>query len=418
MRTFIDCHCHAFNFVDVPMYLALRDKVRMGTIKRLTGAMGVLLFTPAFLGNRDFLASKLAEYKEIMQFFERSVERNIEGLAQEIRTYHQETTTDDVEILITPLAMDFDVLLREESPEQMGKEPSIREQYARLSAAIESKVVRKIPNCRICPFIGFDLRKLQDANKDRLAGFMDFWGQNNTLGVSDVASLQSGKLLGIKLYPPIGFNPCPEALPERYKEFYRWCCTNDVPLTTHCQTGSFAAGKEKAQLDANTTPENWQRLLSIPEFSTLRINFAHFGGETGTDDMFVPFRIDKDSWTYILIGLLKKYPNTYADLAAYDYSKSEHRENLRKIFEKDADGDFGPGHKLADKLLWGSDVPMVVSDKAYRENHATDGISAYKHYIQGFVETIRSSQALSKDKQEVIIQNLTETNPKKFLRLV
>ena len=35
MKSFIDCHCHAFNLVDVPMYLTLEDKVKMGTFKRL-----------------------------------------------------------------------------------------------------------------------------------------------------------------------------------------------------------------------------------------------------------------------------------------------------------------------------------------------------------------------------------------------
>jgi hypothetical protein len=37
-----------------------------------------------------------------------------------------------------------------------------------------------------------------------------------------VASLTSGMLLGIKLY--------------------QWCVTQDIPITTHCQTGSYSAG--------------------------------------------------------------------------------------------------------------------------------------------------------------------------------
>jgi len=418
MKSFIDCHCHVFNFVDVPMYLTLTDKVLMGTVSRLKSAIGVLLYTPKFLADRKLLAKKLAEHKEFIQYFERSVERNIEALLVDIRASLGATgrKAADTLIVITPLVMDFDVLLREEQPEQFGKEPSVREQYARLVAAIKTSVVQDIPNARVCPFVGFDLRKLQQSDKDRLDGFKRFWETHNTLGAG-VNGLESGKLLGIKLYPPIGFNPCPARLPARYSEFYAWCCANDIPLTVHCQTGSFAAGTQKTRIDENTTPENWKRLLRHPGFKTLRINFAHFGGETGTDDMFEPFRIDRDSWTYVLIELLKEYPNTYADISAYDYSKSEHRNNLRAIFEKDAAGDFGPGYTLADKLLWGSDVPMVISDKSYRRDQSSTGVSEYKSYIRGFVDTINASRKLSAAAKKTIIANLTEANPKKFLRL-
>ena len=119
--------------------------------------------------------------------------------------------------------------------------------------------------------------------------------------------------------------------------------------------------------------------------------------------MFEPFRIDKDSWTYIIIKLLKNYPNTYADISAYEYSKKEHRNNLIKIFEKDANGDFGDGYKLVDKLLWGSDVPMVISTKSYREGHKDKGESQYKHYFKGFLKTINSSKKFTATEQANII---------------
>ena len=419
MKTFIDCHCHSFNFVDIPMYLTLSDKIKMGTIGRLAAAAGGLLLLPKFLGDKNFLKNKLEEHKEFVLFFERSLERNVEMMLMEIREHLKENpdTPNETQILITPLVMDFDVLLEQEMPLQVGKEPSVREQYKRLKNAISSETVQNMPNSKICPFIGFDLRKLTKADKNRLDGFKTFWEASNTLGKSDFSELESGKLLGIKLYPPIGFNPCPNKFHKRYKEFYLWCCEQDIPLTTHCQKGSYSAGKEKENLDKYTTPQNWKRLLNKPGLENLRINFAHFGGETGTDDMFEPFRTDKDSWTFILIELLKKYDNTYSDISAYDYAKKEHRDNLVKIFEKDENGDFGSGHKLADKLLWGSDVPMVISGKSFREGQRNKGESKYKHYFNGFLTAIHSSKKLSTQQQTQLITNMTEINPKKFLRL-
>ena len=110
---------------------------------------------------------------------------------------------DNADILITPLVMDFDVLLEKEMPAQVGKEPSVREQFKRLAQAIASPEIQNIPNTKVCPFIGFDLRKLLKADKDRMAGFKAFWATHNTLGKPDMNELESGKLLGIKLYPPI-----------------------------------------------------------------------------------------------------------------------------------------------------------------------------------------------------------------------
>ncbi|MCD4653331.1 amidohydrolase [bacterium] len=419
MKAFIDCHCHAFNFVDIPMYLTLADKIKMGTVGRLKIAAGALIYLPKLIGDKNFLENKLNGHKEFVLFFERSLDRNIQILLQEIRELLIENPNmpDNTEILITPLVMDFDVLLKEEMPEQVGKEPSVREQYKRLTQAIASTVIQDIPNAKICPFVGFDLRKLLVASKDKLEGFKSFWNSSNTLGKRRVSDLESGKLLGIKLYPPIGFNPYPKSQPDRFKEFYAWCCEQDIPLTVHCQMGSYSAGKEKENLDKNTTPRNWERLFKNHDFKNLRINFAHFGGETGTDDMFEPFRTDKDSWTYILIKLLKKYPNTYADIAAYDYAKREHRNNLVKIFEKDEMNKFGDGYKLADKVLWGSDVPMVISGKSYREDCKSKGESKYKHYFNGFIKSIYSSKKLTSPQKSNIITNLTENNPKRFLRI-
>ncbi len=419
MKSFIDCHCHAFNFVDIPMYLTLADKVQVGTVGRLKAAAGALLFLPKLLVDKNAIKNKVEEYKEFILFFERALQRNVEMILNEIRD--QLSQPDDTEILITPLVMDFDVLLEKEMLAQMGKEPSVREQFKRLGAAVNAIDFTNYPFVKVCPFVGFDLRKLKKTDKNRLDGFKAFFNDNNTLGKNSINDLGQGKILGIKLYPPIGFNPNPSPFHQKYRDFYTWCCDEDIPITVHCQKGSYSAGKEKKNLDANTTPENWKKLLKKPEFKKLRINFAHFGGETGTDDMFEPFRIDKDSWTYIIIELLKTYPNTYADFSAYDYDKAEHRKNLMKIFEKDAKGDFNfsgtANFKLKDKLLWGSDVPMVISSKSYRKGHTSKGKSNYKFYFQGFINSINASKKLSDQEKQTIIFNITDKNPKKFLRI-
>ena len=78
-----------------------------------------------------------------------------------------------------------------------------------------------------------------------------------------------------------------------------------------------------------------------------------------------------NTWTWGLVCLLKLYPNTYADLSAYEFEKKHARRAFQMLLALDEVGHFDkavlrrrPGWtplKLKDKLLWGSDVPMVLS---------------------------------------------------------
>ena len=75
MKSFIDCHCHAFNLVDVPMYLTLSDKLKMGTLGRLKISAGALIYLPKFIADKNLLKKKLEGQKEFVLFFERSLDR-------------------------------------------------------------------------------------------------------------------------------------------------------------------------------------------------------------------------------------------------------------------------------------------------------------------------------------------------------
>jgi len=410
--TFIDCHCHLFNIVDVPLYATIAGKIRMGTMERFAAALvaGGSILT-------GIAESKLREYESFIRFFERSIEDNIDWLTCEIR----DAVPDGVEtVLITPLVMDFDKI---HAMSPSGREPTVRDQFDRLKEAIADSVARDggTPEIKICPFMGLDMRKLSEP--DCLPDLEEFWNEN---GVSTgdrsegVSGLVSGKALGIKLYPPIGFNPYPQGSDMvGYSSFYRWCCDNDIPLTVHCQPGSYSTGRDRRKVRSLTHSRNWKRVLErLGSFSGLRINFAHFGGEDELEDMLDPWRLDgiqEGTWTHILIQLLKRHPNTYADVSAYDYSERRNRDNLLEVLERDEHGDFGSGeYKLEDKLLWGSDVPMIVSDKAYREDHDAQGEPGYKHYFNSFKKTLASGE-LDTDTQTRIIAKLTSGNPEAFL---
>lgn len=422
-KCFIDTHCHVFNIVDIPLYASICGKLKMGTIKRFILAFGATLGGSINIAKKDAIEEKVNNFKEFILFFERSVDSNIEFILEEIKenilSIDRNIDINTYNILITPLVMDFDKVLEIEMPNEVLKEPKVERQYERIKEALKVLKLETHHYHKVCPFVGFDLRKLLDENK--FNNFKDFFMLNYE-GSQNFNNLKSGQLLGIKLYPSLGFNPYPHKDNEqtKYIEFFKWCCENDIPITSHTQKSSYYIGLDKDSVDDFSTPANWEKMLAKnPSLSNLRINFAHFGGEDGVDDMFDDFiginlHIDKDSWTYKIIKMLKDYPNTYADISAYNYSEEKYRKILAQVFEYDNNNRFGDsGYKLIDKLLWGSDIPMVVSDKSYRKGFKNDKEAKYKHYYGGFLLAINNLA-----NKNTIIENLTDKNPKKFLRIL
>lgn len=397
-KLFVDCHCHLFNIVDIPLYATLAGKVEMGTLKRLAGSF---LLSGALLTGIG--GNILKKKEEFIRFFERSIEDNLVWLARQVR----ETATDKT-IIMTPLVMDFDKIHDKSS--DILTEGNVEVQLQRLRSAIEA-TKGSCSNVFFCPFIGLDLRKLAtDSGFDKIKRLWTKYGTSKQDRLN--RPLKSGAVFGIKLYPPIGFNPNPtdDALQGKYLEFYNWCVEQEIPITTHCQgaSGSFSVGSKSREVNRNTHGKNWYHLFKkSPSIKNLRINFAHFGGEDGTEDLVDWYGVDTDSWTYYLIKLLKKYPNTYADISAYDFSDEGACENLVKILEWDKNNKFHEegDYKLADKLLWGSDVPMVISNTAYRKGGDKHGKAEYRHLFKKFKDTVS------------IADKMTSANPIAFLTL-
>lgn len=401
-KLFVDCHCHLFNIVDIPLYATLEGKIEMGTLKRL-----VYSFAAAAAILTGKAEDELKEREEFLRFFERSIKANTKWLANQIKE-----AVPNRKIVITPLVMDFDMIHGD--PDSFLDEPKLGDQMGRLLEAIE-ETKSKCLYVRFYPFLGYDLRKLTLADYG-LADIKRLWRKYGTTKAQreNASLLKTGSVIGIKLYPPIGFNPYPsdEGVREKYLEFYRWCKNNDIPVTVHCQSssGSYSVCKKSAEVNRMTNARNWWRLLNEnQDINQLRINFAHFGGEEEMKDLFDNKELDKSCWTYYLIKLLKTFDNTYADISAYDYTDEDACEELVELLKMDKNGEFdneqGHVYKLADKLLWGSDVPMVISQDSFRESGKKDGASKYKHLYKRFKGTVPG------------VEKMINTNPKKFLKL-
>jgi len=140
---------------------------------------------------------------------------------------------------------------------------------------------------------------------------------------------------GIKIYPPLGYFPFNPELHDVFK----YAEDHQIPVMTHCSRGGVYTRKKLSRLqqihpktgkklegrnrkeftDNFTDPDNFEYLLQ--EFPNLKICFGHFGGmdELQKFQDSTTREVWENSWFSKIKGLLKKYPNTYADVS-YTFS--------------------------------------------------------------------------------------------------
>lgn len=394
---FTDAHCHLFNFEDVPFYATLRRKIKpIDTLGMLAASLGIV--------NVD-------RFKKFIMFFEQPVQANLAEFLDDLRR-----AVPEKQLLLTPLVMDFFDINPETKP--VGLQVShLREGISRCNALF--------PGDRVLPFLGYDLRRLKEGT---IADFIRYWetsgGVTSTERRRCPETLQNGDTIGIKLYPPIGFNPDPsrERNPDarkHYLEFYHWCIDHQIPLTVHCQYSSYSMHNGN-RIRYYTHPLNWRKLLDRPGFNSLRLNLAHAGGwedlvawlhtgkRTVSDGENEKPGYEPGTWSPVVVSVLKTYPNTYADLSAFNFASRSACNALKKLLERDEQGIYGKGCLLRKKLLWGSDMPMVISASSYKEK----GKPAYRNLYERFVMTILGC-AIANPAEAV--SDITENNPAAFL---
>lgn len=197
---------------------------------------------------------------------------------------------------------------------------------------------------------------------------------------------------GIKVYPPLGFDPFPLEEPteeerarvrnavelERLRRetrinwinthyLYFFCEKKNIPITTHCSDGGFVIMEERwSRKRAN--PEYWQGVLHY--YKKLRLNFGHFG---------VQLRSTKNGWgdwnrTIIDIILNDEFPNVFADISDLGASRKKYAQlgaAMRDaVWSHSANEDEYRENwdKLCRNLLFGTDFMVhLFHTDSYRE---------------------------------------------------
>ena len=321
-NTFYDVHMHAFNLSHLYLYAFIR---------RFKGKLGALLFfsptIPLFTKVPDlwpaaasFMKSKIDVAQNLLSVMENDIGsffllienclregRNPplqgDGLHIGDRTYER--------IILTPLMMDFgykgktppgqkrteqtfhyDVPASKPIKEQVTDVfNGIRDYVEAPSEKLSKKFPALVPETKrmleIYPFLGLNT---QNYEADEIEELLDkYFGEKASskeelrasLGRfdGDIGNMTTGSFAGVKVYPPLGFDPWPDGKHGDAEELrkvellYSLCCKKNVPITSHGGAGGFVT-IDKRRLRSYASVEKWERVLAA--FPDLKLNLAHF----------------------------------------------------------------------------------------------------------------------------------------------
>lgn len=283
---------------------------------------------------------------------------------------------------------------------------SIQEQTIDLIQGIQYYHEKSVYNLmRIYPFMGitlnsknYDLAKLM-ALLDKYFGYFPDSNRYNLMFdrheafKGDIESLRHLCFSGIKVYPPMGFNPWPDRFDfgnqdelDMAKYFYDFCMKRQIPLVTHCGGGGYLS-VTKARYNEYAAPNTrWLRVLE--EYNDLRICFAHFGPKLSVSQT--------DSWTNLIMDLIidKRFPNVYTDISCRCFKQADF-DKLRILVRRKADDAGVLEDEIWDYILYGTDFPMNIVKGG-----------TYGSYVKAFLEA---------DMPDALKDKLCNTNPRRFI---
>jgi hypothetical protein len=278
-------------------------------------------------------------------------------------------------IVLTPLMMDFGYKGIKDNQDIFYNKPPqkpIVEQVIDVFNGIK-KYRKDSPDkiFEIYPFLGintknYDMGRIQKMLDKYFSGYRgsreDFKRHAGAFD-GDIEHLGSNYFAGIKLYPPLGFDPWPHRPGERekVKYLYDYCCQKRLPVTVHGSEGGFTVVSGR-QARRYASISKWETVLR--EYPMLKVNLAHFPiGEKTL--LFLP----KTKRLYDIFSLVRQYDNVYVDFSNRAI-KEEYYSNLKKFIEKESEK-----HRfdLRRKILFGSDFMINLMS-----------IKSYNHYLELF----------------------------------
>ncbi len=208
-----------------------------------------------------------------------------------------------------------------------------------------------------------ELRTLRDDHPDIVVPFAAVDPRQERVVEKTIALLEKDGFRGIKLYPPLGYDPGD----ARLEPLYAYAEEREIPVMAHCSRyGVYFRGRRHP---VTGEPLPWlgrarvvSRLADPARFvpvldahPRLKLCLAHFGGQ-GEWDKFLRRRPGERSWLQKIIDMITagEYENLYTDVSYTVFAAERYVHVLNDLLDD-------PG--LRSRVLYGSDFYVVEDAK-------------------------------------------------------
>ena len=407
---FFDCHCHTMTLGHVNITSFLQNLLQNRDWELLLGLVGTTAqssekkVTSHIKNIFNLLTLMQNDLLDIFKIMEDDLRGKFGGANFTKDNCFKMNKQVYKKLVITPLLMDFKSL-----PGATGNNYYHQPQKEIITIINEyAFAIKQYYKDRpdgllyILPFLGinptaYTMKELTSIIEDSFSSYTVKKMNKSILGskmLTKIAGDISPKNIfaGIKLYPPMGFNPWPEDKLEREKvEFlYSYAQAASIPITTHCNDGGFITVNYK-QATINTKPETWHEVLR--RYPKLRINFAH-AGVSITSNITSIFKNKERSWTDQIFDLIDSYENVYTDLSYNGISPKFYDKFSRTLDNLEKSG----RQKYRDRVLFGTDFMINLL-----------GIKSYQDYFSYFNNS---------DWDMNLKHRISSINPRRFLNYI
>ncbi|HEX9896118.1 MAG TPA: amidohydrolase family protein [Dehalococcoidales bacterium] len=404
-KTFYDIHMHAFN-LSHPYLLAFIQRLKLPQILILNSLLGPLA---------SFVIGKnLNKVKNMLAVMENDLGSFFLLIEDYLKRSDKGPLVSDGKLLIgnnvysrivlTPLLMDFGykgiTVSQNTYYNELSQKPIV-EQVVDVFNGI-NKYRKESPDhlLEILPFMGLTTSNY-NLDPEKTRGRLDimlekyfgnYRGSHKMLHDStvefdgEINNLGGNRFAGIKVYPPLGFDPWPDKEDElrKVRYLYSFCEKRSIPVTAHGSESGFVV-VPKREVRNYTAISKWRRVLE--NYPRLKLNLAHF--PIGEKSIWV---FPKKRRLREVLGLIRDYDNVYVDFSCRAIN-DRYYVLLKGLLES-----MPPDlkKKLNERILFGSDFTVNLMS-----------IESYNKYLELFSRTTTLNDS-EKD-------SFCRTNPERFL---
>ncbi|MDR2008859.1 MAG: amidohydrolase [Bacteroidales bacterium] len=395
-KIFYDVHCHILDLTQPNFFVYVnefKDKLGNEAVK--------FLLSPDYIidSNNKHAIEKLANLLNVMSHSQSEiidlVENDLNGFF--LKSAKEKPFIKEGEFRIremnfdkycmTPLVMDFNVAYQNyENLYYNIKQNKDVEYFAESFYSSVNEFYKKNPDSKLelYPFLGINTPSYELKQIEKF--LHRYLRRYEPVKRSTSMASRSALFAGIKLYPPLGFDPWPSDKKEREKVelIYNFAVEKNIPVTTHCDDGGYRIiAPEEAW--KYTSPDRYSEILK--KYPGLKINFAHLGQQ-----YYRSYGIFKQNdWRIKIFKLMLEYPNVYSDFSFSIIAKNYFKTIMEEIkeFEKDEQ------KIIMDRIMFGSDFNINLNK-----------VNSYTEYLRIFEDSILPDD---------LIMKFCNKNPEKFL---